>query len=75
VQEKHRPRVPWQPQSRQRREEGAKRALPATASRFEENRTTHRADFERGATDKVYLKRIAAVENKDVAASPGNTLA
>jgi phospholipase C len=75
AQEKNRPHTPWQPQSRKRREEGARRALPATASRFEENRTTHRADFEDGASDKVYLKRIAAVENNDVAASTGSTLA
>jgi phospholipase C len=75
VQEKRRRRVPWQPQSRTSREAAAGRALPGTASRFEENRTTHRADFEHGASDKVYLKRIAAVQNRDVVAPSGTAFA
>jgi len=32
--------------------------MPRTASRLEENRTTHAADFE-GGSNKVYLPRIA----------------
>jgi phospholipase C len=75
VQEKRRHGLPWRPQSPKRREAAARRALPATASRFEENRTTHRADFESGGSDKIYLRRIAAVENKHVAASPGTAFA
>ena len=47
----------------------ARRALPATASRFIENRTTHAADFKQGGSDKVYLNKIAAVENQAVAAA------
>jgi phospholipase C len=45
---------------------GGTEALPATASRFIENRTTHAADFKAGVSDKVYLGKIAAVENKDL---------
>ncbi|HEX3832280.1 MAG TPA: alkaline phosphatase family protein [Solirubrobacteraceae bacterium] len=75
LQEKRRLGVPWPPQSRQRREHAAGRALPGTTSRYVENRTTHRADFKHGGSDKVYLKKIAAVENQDVVANPGTTFA
>jgi phospholipase C len=75
AQEKRRPGVPWRPQSRRRREHAAGRALPGTTSRYVENRTTHRADFKHGGSDKVYLKKIAAVENQDVVANPGTTFA
>jgi phospholipase C len=71
VQERRRPGVPWSPQPRRRREQAAQRALPGTTSRYIENRTTHAADFKQGGSDKVYLKKIAAVENKDVVAGVG----
>jgi phospholipase C len=67
--------VPWQPQPSHRREHAAARALPGATSRYVENRTTHRADFKHGGSDMVYLKRIAAVENKHVVADPGTTFA
>jgi phospholipase C len=72
VQERHRPRLPWTPQPRSVRERshrGKPLPLPLPASRIEENRTTHRSDFVRGHTDKVYLAQIAAVEGNVVAAS------
>jgi len=75
VQEKRRRGVPWKPQRRHWREGSGRRALPATTSRYLENRTTHAADFKHGGSDKVYLQRIAAVENNDVKADPGTTLA
>ncbi|MGO9495527.1 MAG: alkaline phosphatase family protein [Solirubrobacteraceae bacterium] len=69
VQEKHRPRLPWTPQPREWREARTRKALLATKSRYEENRTTHAADFAAGASDKVYLAKIAAVEGHAVPAS------
>jgi phospholipase C len=75
VQEKRRPGVPWTAQTRRSRERRSERALPATTSRYIENRTTHAADFNQGGSDKVYLKKIAAVENKDVMAGAGTTFA
>jgi phospholipase C len=69
VQETRRPPLPWTPQERTRKAERAARALPGTASRYVENRTTHAADFKTGATDKVYLAKIAAVEDNTVSAS------
>ena len=69
VQEKRRPRLPWYPQPRERREHHSRGALPSTASRYEENRTTHAADFKKGDSDKVYLAKIAAVEGKSTRAS------
>jgi phospholipase C len=73
VQEGQRPRVPWTPQPREYRERREAKAMPGTLSRLQENRTTHASDFERGASDKVYLAKLAAVEGKDVAA--GTTVA
>jgi phospholipase C len=76
VQEKRRPGPPWSPQPRPPWKTKRKRsALPATASRYTENRTTHAADFKSGASDKVYLAKIAAVENNDVSASAGTAFA
>jgi phospholipase C len=75
VQEQRRPGVPWRPQSRRQRERAAGRPLPGTTSRYVENRTTHRADFKHGGSDKVYLKKIAAVENHVVVANAGTTFA
>ncbi|HEY5318802.1 MAG TPA: alkaline phosphatase family protein [Solirubrobacteraceae bacterium] len=75
VQERRRPPLPWTPQERPRMSKRAASALPGTASRFIENRTTHAADFKNGASDKVYLAKIAAVENNDVSASSGDPLA
>ena len=75
VQEKHRPRLPWTPQPSDRRERRGQRAMPATKSRFEENRTTHAADFKRGATDRVYLSKISAVEGKHVVPSASESMA
>jgi phospholipase C len=67
VQDKHRRRVPWTPQPRPGRRDGhLDKALPGTASRYIENRTTHAADFKEGISDRVYLKRIAAVEGRVV---------
>ncbi len=63
TQEKHRPRLPWKPQRRPIRR--GSNALPATTSRMVENRTTHRNDFV-GHEDKVYLARLAKVENAPV---------
>ena len=73
VQEKRRPRLPWTPQPRQRHEERIRKALMGTKSRYEENRTTHAADFAAGNSDKVYLARIAAVEGHAV--DPSATVA
>jgi len=67
VQEKSRPRLPWSPQSRPWERLHTPKALPRTASRLEENRTTHRADFGQGG-DKVYLARIQAVADKPLLA-------
>jgi phospholipase C len=75
IQETKRPRLPWKPQGRPQIAQRAASALPGTASRFIENRTTHAADFKHGATDQVYLAKIAAVEGKALAASPSTTLA
>ena len=66
VQETSRPGVPWKPQRHSQLAKRGRSALPATPSRFIENRTTHAADFKQGSTDKVYLAKIAAVENKAV---------
>ena len=67
VQEKRRPRLPWNPQPRPWERTRERKALPRTASRLEENRTTHRADFGQGG-DKVYLARIQAVADKPLLA-------
>ena len=63
VQQKHRPPLPWNPQPRPWLHAHSRKALRTTASRLEENRTTHRADFG-DSGDKVYLARIAAVADK-----------
>jgi phospholipase C len=63
VQEKHRPPLPWSPQPRPWLHARSRKALRTTASRLEENRTTHRADFG-DSGDKVYLARIQAVAEK-----------
>jgi phospholipase C len=68
VQEKRRPRLPWNPQPRPWERSHSHKALPATASRLVENRTTHRADFEHGDMDKVYLAKIQAVTDKPLVA-------
>jgi phospholipase C len=73
VQESKRSSLPWTPQSRARIQRATK-AMRATASREEENRTTHRSDFVNGASDKVYMARMAAVEGRAVDASSGTTL-
>jgi phospholipase C len=73
VQEKSRPGVPWRPQSRARINR-AVRAMRATASRVEENRTTHRGDFVNGASDKVYMAKVSAVEGRAIKAASGTTL-
>ena len=70
MQETTRPRLPWTPQPKPwLRNLRSPKALPGTASRLVENRTTHAADFKNGISDRVYLARIAAVENKAVIAS------
>ncbi len=75
VQEKTRPGAPWkeQPaavgQQLRKRLGDAARAMPVPASRLVENRTTHRADFVNGASDKVYLRRLAEVEGNAVTTS------
>jgi phospholipase C len=74
VQESKRPRLPWTPQPREARERREARALPGTTSRLQENRTTHASDFAKGDTDKVYLAKLAAVENKEIVAA-GNAFA
>jgi phospholipase C len=76
VQETRRPRLPWRPQPRELIKSRLEhRALPLTTSRFLENRTTHRSDFLGGATDKVFLGKIASVENHDVPATSGTVYA
>jgi phospholipase C len=76
VQETSRPKLPWRPQSRARITRSVRdRALRATASRVEENRTTHRSDFVNGASDKVYMARVAAVEGRAIDAPSGTVLA
>ena len=75
VQETRRPVISWTPQA-PIQHNGVRGALPATTSRFIENRTTHAADFAGGAIDKVYLPRIAGVSNNVVvAADTGTTFA
>jgi phospholipase C len=49
--------------------------MRGTTSRLVENRTTHRGDFVQGASDSVYLAKVAAVEGKDVATGSGTTYA
>jgi phospholipase C len=63
VQEKRRPPLPWTPQPRPWVQARSRKPLPATRSRAEENRTSHRADFGQGG-DKVYLAKIQAVAEK-----------
>ncbi len=63
VQEETRPHLPWTPQRKPTFANRATKALPGTASRYVENRTTHAADFKHGGSDKVYLQKIAKVEN------------
>jgi phospholipase C len=75
VQERHRPRLPWAPQPSDRRERRSHKALPGTKSRFEENRTTHKSDFNHGDTDRVYLSKILAVEGKHVVPSANASMA
>jgi phospholipase C len=74
VQQTRRPRLPWTPQPRSRRDARSRRAMPGTTSRFIENRTTHAGDFKRGDTDRVYLAKFAEAE-KAAVATPGTTLA
>ena len=69
VQEKRRPRIPWTPQPRHRRARRARgrcRPRPAASSR---TAPRTRPTSSSGGSDKVYLKKIAAVENKDVVAA------
>jgi phospholipase C len=75
VQETRRPRLPWTPQPRDRRERRSHKAMPPTKSRFEENRTSHAADFARGDTDRVYLSKISAVEGRQVVPSTSESMA
>jgi phospholipase C len=75
VQEKRRPRLPWNPQPRPWDRDRARKALPGTASRLEENRTTHAADFASGSSDKVYLPRIAAAAEKPAVVPAGTATA
>jgi phospholipase C len=64
VQETSRSRLPWRAQSRELiRSRINHKPLPLTASRYVENRTTHRQDFVNGDSDKVFLGRIAAIED------------
>ena len=63
VQEKRRPRLPWNPQPRPWERSDSRKALPRTLSRLEENRTTHRADFGNSG-DGVYLAKIQAASDK-----------
>jgi phospholipase C len=73
VQQTTRASLPWVPQASELiRSRISSRALPETASRLVENRTTHRSDFLAGASDKVFLGKIASVEGND-AASTGAT--
>jgi DNA-binding beta-propeller fold protein YncE len=69
VQETTRHRRPWRVPARRRVVKERASALPATTSRFIENRTTHAADFRNANSDQVYLAKIAAVEGKDVTGS------
>jgi phospholipase C len=75
VQEKRRHRLPWNPQPRHAHHGRGRNRLPGTTSRLEENRTTHAADFQAGASDKVYLARIAAAAAKPAAVPAGTTRA
>jgi phospholipase C len=67
-------RVPWTPQSRPTVKK-LNRAMRGTTSRLVENRTTHRSDFVTGASDAVYLAKLAAVEGKAVDTSAGQAFA
>jgi len=67
VQEKRRPGLPWNPQPRPWTRSDSHKALPRTASRLEENRTTHRADFGPSG-DQVYLAKIQAVSDRPLIA-------
>lgn len=75
VQEPGRRPLPWRAQARPKIAKQGAKALPGTTSRFIENRTTHAADFKNGATDHVYLAKIAAVEAKAVIASASTAFA
>ena len=75
VQEKRRHRLPWNPQHRHEHRTHGHKALPGTTSRLEENRTAHAADFQAGASDKVYLARIAAAAARPAAVPAGTTRA
>ncbi|HTW13059.1 MAG TPA: alkaline phosphatase family protein, partial [Solirubrobacteraceae bacterium] len=58
-------RLPWRPQSRRLiKERLERRPLPLTTSRYVENRTSHRQDFVKGGSDKVYLAAIAEIEGQ-----------
>jgi phospholipase C len=74
VQQTSRGRLPWTPQARPSVKQG-NQAMRGTTSRLVENRTTHRSDFVSGASDSVYLKRLAAVEGKAVATGGGQAYA
>jgi phospholipase C len=64
VQDTARPRLPWRAQSRDFvRSRIEHKALPLTVSRLIENRTTHRSDFLGGDSDKVFLGKLASVED------------
>jgi phospholipase C len=75
VQETGRHRRPWKTQAHPAGASRASKALPGTASRYTENRTTHAADFKAGGSDKVYLASIAAVDGKAAPASVGTAYA
>jgi len=54
---------------------GVRRALPGTASRLEETRTTHRSDFPHGTDGTSFPGILAAVADRAVEASAGTPLA
>jgi phospholipase C len=69
VQEKWRVPLPWITQVPPTVTNAAPKALPATTSRFQENKTSHRSDFADGSSDRVYLARLAAVEGAPTASA------
>jgi phospholipase C len=76
AQERSRPFLPWRRQSRSTIESRIHgKPMRQTSSRLIENRTTHRKDFVSGASDKVYLGKIASVEHNSLSTSSGSVYA
>ena len=67
VQESHRPGG-WRRHGRGVPGQTGRHALPGTTSRFEENRTTHRADFPEGHSEGEFPGKLAAAVGRQATA-------